>query len=90
MGGSDPKDLTPKLLTALAGLSIDNLEIRVVVGGSAENRSRVAQEAEKFAGRVKVMSNVANMPELMAWADLAVAGPAPPVGKCACWDCRPS
>src|SRR5208282_1943560 len=81
MGGSDPKDLTPRILSALADLSIDNLQIRVVVGGSAENRSGVAEKAERFPGRVEVMSNVANMAESMVWADLAIAG-----AGTTCWE----
>lgn len=81
MGGSDPKDLTPGILSAIADLSIDGLQIRVVVGGSTENRSGVAEEAEKYPGRVEVMSNVANMAELMAWADLAIAG-----AGTTCWE----
>ncbi len=81
MGGSDPKDLTPRVLSALADLSIDNLQIRVVVGGSAENRSGVAEKAERFPGRVEVMSNVANMAESMVWADLAIAG-----AGTTCWE----
>jgi len=81
MGGSDPKNLTPCLLSALSSLSIDDWEIRVVVGGSAENRSGVAEIAEKFPGRVEVMSNVTNMAELMAWADLAIAG-----AGTTCWE----
>ncbi len=81
MGGSDPKDLTPCIMSALADLSIDDLLIRVVVGGSAENRSGVAEKAERFPGRVEVMSNVANMAELMAWADLAIAG-----AGTTCWE----
>lgn len=81
MGGSDPKDLTPGILFALADLSIEDLQIRVVVGGSAENQSGVAEKAERFPGRVEVMSNVANMAELMAWADLAIAG-----AGTTCWE----
>jgi len=81
MGGSDPKDLTPRSLAALAGLPIRDLEIRVVVGGSAENRTGVAEAAARFSGRVKVMSNVTNMAELMAWADLAIAG-----AGTTCWE----
>jgi UDP-2,4-diacetamido-2,4,6-trideoxy-beta-L-altropyranose hydrolase len=81
MGGSDPKDLTPRILAALAGLPIDDLQIRVVVGGSAENRSGIAKEAEKFPGRVEVLSNIANMAELMAWADVAIAG-----AGTTCWE----
>jgi UDP-2,4-diacetamido-2,4,6-trideoxy-beta-L-altropyranose hydrolase len=84
MGGSDPKDLTPGILAALAGLPMHDLEIRVVVGGSAGNRSGVAEAAARFSGRVEVMSNVTNMAELMAWADLAIAG-----AGTTCWEmCR--
>ncbi len=81
MGGSDPRDLTPRILSALAGLSIDGLEIRVVVGGSAENRGGVVAAAARFPGRIEVMSNVVNMAELMAWADLAIAG-----AGTTCWE----
>jgi UDP-2,4-diacetamido-2,4,6-trideoxy-beta-L-altropyranose hydrolase len=81
MGGSDPKDLTPSLLSALSNLSIDNLQIRVIVGGSAENWRSVAKIAEKFSDRVELMSNVANMADLMAWADLAIAG-----AGTTCWE----
>ncbi len=81
MGGSDPQNLTPRILSVLAELSIDDLRIRVVVGGSAENGDGVAEEAEKFSDRVEVMSNVANMADLMAWADLAIAG-----AGTTCWE----
>jgi len=81
MGGSDPKDLTPRILSALADLSIGDLQIRAVVGGSSENRSDVAEKAGRFPGRVEVLSNVAIMAELMAWADLAIAG-----AGTTCWE----
>ena len=51
------------------------------MGGSAKNRSGVAEAAERFPGRVEVMSNVANMAELVAWADLAIAG-----AGTTCWE----
>lgn len=81
MGGSDPKDLTPGILAALCDLPIADLQIRVVVGGSAENRSVVAEKAEGFSGRVEVLSNVGNIAELMAWADVAITG-----AGTTCWE----
>jgi UDP-2,4-diacetamido-2,4,6-trideoxy-beta-L-altropyranose hydrolase len=81
MGGSDPKNLTPNILSALAALTIEQLQIRVVVGGSAENRDVVEKTAEKFPRRVEVMSNVTNMADLMAWADTAIAG-----AGTTCWE----
>jgi UDP-2,4-diacetamido-2,4,6-trideoxy-beta-L-altropyranose hydrolase len=81
IGGSDPKDLTPRLLSPLAELRLPELQIRVVVGGSAKNLDVVAKMAAKFSGRIEVVSNVSNMAELMAWADLAVAG-----AGTTCWE----
>ncbi len=81
VGGSDPKDLTPRLLSPLAELRLPELQIRVVVGGSARNRDVVVKIAARFAGRIEVMSNVSNMAELMEWADLAVTG-----AGTTCWE----
>jgi UDP-2,4-diacetamido-2,4,6-trideoxy-beta-L-altropyranose hydrolase len=81
IGGSDPKDLTPRLLSPLAELPLPELQIRVVVGGSAKNLDVVAKMAAKVSGRIEVVSNVSNMAELMAWADLAVAG-----AGTTCWE----
>jgi len=81
MGGSDPKDLTPNMLAALAGLEIEDLQIRVVVGGSADNQNGVAEKARQFPGRVEMIANATNMAELMAWADVAVAG-----AGTTCWE----
>ncbi len=81
IGGSDPKDLTPRILAALAALPIADLQIRVVVGGSAQNQSDVAATAVRFPGRVEVMSDVTIMADLMAWADLAIAG-----AGTTCWE----
>ena len=82
VGGSDPKNLTPRILSALATLPVEELQIRVVVGGSAENLKAVeAAAAENNDGRIEVLSNVSNMAELMTWADLAVAG-----AGTTCWE----
>jgi UDP-2,4-diacetamido-2,4,6-trideoxy-beta-L-altropyranose hydrolase len=85
MGGSDPRNLTPGIVAALAELPFDDLptdlKIRVVVGGSAENRSTVAEVAARFPERVELRSNVTNMAVLMAWADMAIAG-----AGTTCWE----
>jgi len=81
MGGSDPQDLTPLIVSALAGLAIGGLQIRVVVGGSADNGSSVAEQVRQFPDRVEMITNAANMAELMAWADMAIAG-----AGTTCWE----
>ena len=81
MGGSDPGNLTPRILPLLAELTDDDLRIRVVVGGSAENADVVDEIAARFAGRVEVLRDARNMAELMAWADLAISG-----AGTTCWE----
>jgi spore coat polysaccharide biosynthesis predicted glycosyltransferase SpsG/RimJ/RimL family protein N-acetyltransferase len=72
MGGSDPDNVTGRVVQAI--LTEHDLEATVVVGGSnphlPELRASVGQHSES----VRLIENVTNMPELMTWADMAVAG----------------
>jgi len=80
MGGSDPSNLTPRLLDALVKTERE-LQIRVAIGGSSENVDAVEETAAQFFGRVKLFRDSRNMPELMSWADLAIAG-----AGTTCWE----
>ena len=81
MGGSDAGNFTPRILPLLAELPGNDLRIRVVVGGSAENARAVDAIAARSSGRVEVVRNVRNMAALMAWADLAISG-----AGTTCWE----
>jgi UDP-2,4-diacetamido-2,4,6-trideoxy-beta-L-altropyranose hydrolase len=81
MGGSDPANFTPRILPFLAQIPNTGLQIRVVVGGSAENAKAVDEIAASFVGRVEVLRDVRNMAELMAWADVAISG-----AGTTCWE----
>jgi len=81
MGGSDVSDFTPRILRELARLPAESLKIRVVVGGSAINRAEVEAAAAECHGRAEVLVDVRDMPELMAWADLAIAA-----AGSTCWE----
>ncbi len=79
MGGSDPENLTGRVVGALRPLS--NIEATVVVGGSNpyfESLRRATLECEDW---LQLRQSVTNMPELMAWADVAVAG-----AGSTCWE----
>jgi len=80
MGGSDPSNLTPRVLEALVKIQRE-LEIRVAIGGSSENAEAVGKTAAQFPERVKLFRDSRNMPELMTWADLAIAG-----AGTTCWE----
>jgi UDP-2,4-diacetamido-2,4,6-trideoxy-beta-L-altropyranose hydrolase len=70
MGGSDPDNFTAVVLEALREVKIDGLEAVVVLGGS--NPHTAFPEAT-LSPAIRVLRNSSNMPELMAWADVAVS-----------------
>lgn len=72
MGGSDPENLTELVVAALHQLP--GIEAVVVVGGSFPRDSAFGEAASDNNGWMRIEKNVLNMPELMAWADVAVAG----------------
>ncbi len=67
MGGADPDNVTAKVVTALDDLDVD---AKVVVGGA--NRHYTADAGCLRMG-LTFERDVSNMPELMAWADIAIA-----------------
>jgi UDP-2,4-diacetamido-2,4,6-trideoxy-beta-L-altropyranose hydrolase len=71
MGGSDPDQLTLRLIEALPKISLSNVEITVVAGGSNPLLSEL-QQASRDSGEIHLVSNTNNMPELMAQSDLAI------------------
>ena len=81
MGGSDPQNLTRRVMTALQQLRVSGMEVKVVVGGGnprLEELKSLAQEHIQFEHDTRGMA------ELMLWADLAIAA-----AGSACWElCR--
>jgi UDP-2,4-diacetamido-2,4,6-trideoxy-beta-L-altropyranose hydrolase len=81
MGGSDPHSATERVVRAVVQLPIDHLEIAVVIGGSNPNRSSLRASLAQYAPRVRVCDDPLNLPELMAWADLAISA-----SGSTCWE----
>ena len=81
LGGSDPDNVTLEVIQALIDL---DLHAKVVIGGSNPH----LREIENFLhsqkdspALIEVIVNATNMPELMAWADLAITA-----AGCTCWE----
>lgn len=81
MGGSDPANVTLKVIEALAGAKIDGLECMVVAGGSNPHVASLEAAVRHAAVPIHLVKNATNMPELMAWADIAIAG-----AGSTCWE----
>jgi len=80
-GGSDPGNVTCKVLEALASVSIEGMEISVVIGPQNLHSDSIRSIAASSPHIVWIVSEPEDMPSLMAWADLAIAS-----GGSTCWE----
>lgn len=71
LGGSDPDNVTSKVIQALAGFT--DLETVVVVGGSNPHLENLKTEILNTKSEIRLVVDAIDMPELMAWADVALA-----------------
>ena len=81
LGGSDPDNVALEVIQALRMLNIANLEVAVVVGSSNPHGQTLHETIEDRQDSFRLEQNVADMPALMAWADVAVSA-----GGSTCWE----
>jgi UDP-2,4-diacetamido-2,4,6-trideoxy-beta-L-altropyranose hydrolase len=81
LGGSDPRNATRQILRALARLPMSELAIRVVIGPANPWRDELQRIVQEAPHNVQLLTNVSDMPQLMAWADVAVCA-----GGGTCWE----
>lgn len=72
MGGSDPDNVTLKVIKALNNLNDPDLEVKIVAGPANPNISSLEKELYLSPFTFHLLSSMRNMSALMAWADLAV------------------
>lgn len=72
-GGSDLENHTHKVINALQKLEIPGMEATVVIGASNPHLDLLKEATRESRIPVSFVQNTRNMPELMAWADLAVS-----------------
>jgi len=73
LGGADPDNVTGKVIQALRGLDV---EVKIVIGGSNPHLEQLRSQVSSVIrdpSSLTLLTDVTNMPELMAWADAAVA-----------------
>ncbi|MEH2106285.1 UDP-2,4-diacetamido-2,4,6-trideoxy-beta-L-altropyranose hydrolase [Nostoc sp.] len=71
LGGADPDNVTFKVIQGLQ--EVEGLEVVVVVGGSNPHYEQLRSASQKLQFPIRLERNVTNMPDLMAWADVAIA-----------------
>lgn len=77
MGGADPLNITLRVLHALRRTSVCPLEVTVVVGGDNPHHETLQKEIQSIDDStsivVRLETDVEDMAELMAWAEMAVS-----------------
>lgn len=72
MGGSDPANVTLKVIEAIQTLNDKNLIVKVLSGHSNPYADRLLEVVKSSRCAIQVLKNVNNMVDLMHWADLAI------------------
>jgi len=81
LGGADPDNITLKVIQSLQIVEVEELEAVVVVGGSNPHYENLKMAVLDSGYPIQLQRNVTNMPELMAWADVAISA-----GGSTCWE----
>jgi UDP-2,4-diacetamido-2,4,6-trideoxy-beta-L-altropyranose hydrolase len=81
LGGADPDNITLKVIQSLQIVEVEELEAVVVVGGSNPHYENLKMAVLDSGYPIQLQRNITNMPELMAWADVAVSA-----GGSTCWE----
>jgi len=74
LGGSDPENHTLKVIQALQKVDVPGLEATVIIGASNPHADVLEAAVRQNRTPIRLVNDAKNMPELMAWADMAVSG----------------
>lgn len=74
MGGSDPSNLTTRIIKILAGMNRGPLNLQIVIGMGYAGSVKPELESilEGYRGNYELIMGTDNMADLMLWADLAI------------------
>lgn len=74
LGGSDPDNITSAALRALDAVTFPFARVDVIIGGANPHREQLQRLAEASNKPVRLLHDVHDMAQILARADLAVAG----------------
>lgn len=81
MGGSDPDGTTLRVMELLQEVDDTHLHVRIVVGAANTQAEVIANKAQSLPMKSELVSNVRDMPRLLAWVDIAVSA-----AGSTCWE----
>lgn len=81
LGGADPVNVTLKVIEALKLLNELDIAVRIIIGPANLHQESLRGSLASACFAAEVLVNPNNMPELMAWADMAISA-----GGSTCWE----
>jgi UDP-2,4-diacetamido-2,4,6-trideoxy-beta-L-altropyranose hydrolase len=81
LGGGDPDNVTLKVIEALKLLNKPNIMAKIIIGPANPHQETIGKAIASARFEAELLTNPPNMPELMAWADLAVSA-----SGSTCWE----
>ena len=72
LGGADPGNVTLKAIQALKQVDVPGIEARIVIGPANSHLELLKKEIGDDS-RLHLLTDVADMPDLMAWADVSIS-----------------
>lgn len=81
LGGSDPDNVTLKVIKGIEQLDSDNLSVCVIVGATNPHLDTLRQVCSQASKQIEIQSNITDIPDRMAWADIAISA-----GGSTCWE----
>ncbi|MCI5065998.1 UDP-2,4-diacetamido-2,4,6-trideoxy-beta-L-altropyranose hydrolase [bacterium] len=81
LGGSDPKNCTYKVLTALHALQNSSLQVRVLLGAAFSHHDSIQKLQESFSGSLEILPWVDSLRPLIEWCDVAISS-----AGSTCWE----
>jgi UDP-2,4-diacetamido-2,4,6-trideoxy-beta-L-altropyranose hydrolase len=73
LGGSDAENHTLKVIQALQEVEVTGLEATVVIGASNTHADELEAAARQGRLPIQLVRDARDMPQLMAWADMAIS-----------------
>lgn len=81
LGGSDPDNVTLKIVHSLLRIEQPDLQFRVVVGPASPHFESLQKSVDPANCNLRILTSVKDMPGLMAWADVTLSA-----GGSTCWE----
>jgi UDP-2,4-diacetamido-2,4,6-trideoxy-beta-L-altropyranose hydrolase len=81
LGGADPDNVTLKVIEALKLLDVPDISARIIIGPANPHQETLRMAIASAHFEAELLINPLNMPELMAWADMAISA-----AGSTCWE----